>query len=191
MSGAGGIWPSASLALRSLLWTLLLPGLVAGYLPWRFFGLSQAKVSLSNPAHILGILCIVLGAVLLGVCIVEFSQGGRGTLSPVDPPLRLVVRRLYRYVRNPMYQRHDNRPGRGIADSYLGAERLLGDLVPERQPLCYRLRGAGAASAFRGVVRRIHETSRTVVSELALPQATAPRLMRHAERPEVTMDKVP
>jgi len=82
MSGAGGIWPSASLALRSLLLTLLLPGLVAGYLPWRFFGLSQAKVSLSNPAHILGILCIVLGAVLLGVCIVEFSQSGRGTLSP-------------------------------------------------------------------------------------------------------------
>jgi protein-S-isoprenylcysteine O-methyltransferase Ste14 len=58
---------------------------------------------LSNPAHLLGILCIVLGAVLLGVCIVEFAQSGRGTLSPVDPPRRLVVRGLYRYVRNPMY----------------------------------------------------------------------------------------
>jgi protein-S-isoprenylcysteine O-methyltransferase Ste14 len=103
MSGVRGVWPSASLPLRSLLWTLLLPGLFAGYLPWRFFGLSQAKVSLANPAHILGILCIVLGAVLLGVCIVEFAQSGRGTLSPVDPPRRLVVRGLYRYVRNPMY----------------------------------------------------------------------------------------
>ena len=81
MSGAQGVWPSSSLALRSLLWTLLLPGLFAGYVPWRFFGLSHAKVSLSNPAHLLGILSIVLGAVLLGVCIVEFAQSGRGTLG--------------------------------------------------------------------------------------------------------------
>ncbi len=28
---------------------------------------------------------------------------GRGTLSPADPPRELVVRGLYRYVRNPMY----------------------------------------------------------------------------------------
>lgn len=28
---------------------------------------------------------------------------GRGTLSPVDPPRELVIRGLYRYVRNPMY----------------------------------------------------------------------------------------
>jgi protein-S-isoprenylcysteine O-methyltransferase Ste14 len=103
MSGDRGAWPSSSLALRSLLWTLLLPGLFAGYVPWRFFGLSRAKVSLSNPAQLLGILCIGLGAVLLGACIVQFARSGRGTLSPVDPPRRLVVRGLYRYVRNPMY----------------------------------------------------------------------------------------
>ena len=29
------------LALRSLLWTVLLPGMIAGYIPWRYFGLSQ------------------------------------------------------------------------------------------------------------------------------------------------------
>jgi protein-S-isoprenylcysteine O-methyltransferase Ste14 len=28
---------------------------------------------------------------------------GRGTLAPFDPPERLVVRGLYRYMRNPMY----------------------------------------------------------------------------------------
>ena len=33
----------------------------------------------------------------------EFARSGRGTLSPVDPPRHLVVRGLYRYVRNPMY----------------------------------------------------------------------------------------
>ena len=40
---------------------------------------------------------------LLGACILEFARSGRGTLSPVDPPRHLVVRGLYRYVRNPMY----------------------------------------------------------------------------------------
>ena len=40
---------------------------------------------------------------LLAACIVEFARSGRGTLSPIDPPRLLVVRGLYRYVRNPMY----------------------------------------------------------------------------------------
>jgi protein-S-isoprenylcysteine O-methyltransferase Ste14 len=46
---------------------------------------------------------ILAGAALLVACIVEFARSGRGTLSPVDPPTHLVVRGLYRYVRNPMY----------------------------------------------------------------------------------------
>ena len=40
---------------------------------------------------------------ILGACIFEFAHTGRGTLAPVDPPRVLVVRGLYRYVRNPMY----------------------------------------------------------------------------------------
>src|SRR5262249_26139074 len=36
-------------------------------------------------------------------CIWEFARSGRGTLAPMDPPRDLVVRGLYRYVRNPMY----------------------------------------------------------------------------------------
>jgi protein-S-isoprenylcysteine O-methyltransferase Ste14 len=91
------------LAMRSLLWTLLLPGVVAGYLPWRYFGLDRAQVDLTKPLHVLGLLCVALGATLLAACIVEFARSGRGTLSPVDPPRHLVVRGLYRYVRNPMY----------------------------------------------------------------------------------------
>ena len=51
----------------------------------------------------LGLLCVAVGAALLAACIWEFARRGRGTLSPVDPPKQLVVRGLYRYVRNPMY----------------------------------------------------------------------------------------
>jgi protein-S-isoprenylcysteine O-methyltransferase Ste14 len=58
---------------------------------------------LLQPAHLLGLGCIGLGAGLLAACIWEFARSGRGTLSPVDPPRELVIRGLYRYVRNPMY----------------------------------------------------------------------------------------
>jgi protein-S-isoprenylcysteine O-methyltransferase Ste14 len=44
-----------------------------------------------------------VGALLLAASVLEFARRGRGTLSPVDPPRHLVVRGLYRYVRNPMY----------------------------------------------------------------------------------------
>ena len=72
-------------------------------MPWRYFGLRDVQVSLSDPAKVLGLLLTSAGVVLLVACIVEFARSGRGTLSPVDPPRHLVVRGLYQYVRNPMY----------------------------------------------------------------------------------------
>ena len=94
---------SVWLALRSLLWTFLLPGFFAFYVPWRYFGLDRVTIDRSSPAHVIGLVSIGLGAVLLAGCIYEFARSGRGTLSPLDPPRHLVVRGLYRYVRNPMY----------------------------------------------------------------------------------------
>lgn len=94
---------AALLALRSLLWTILLPGVVAGYVPWRYFGLSQVRIEPSDPLALAGVACAAAGVLLLAACIFEFARSGRGTLSPVDPPRHLVVRGLYRYVRNPMY----------------------------------------------------------------------------------------
>lgn len=96
-------WPTVWLAVRSLAWTVLVPGLFAGYFPWRFFGLAHVRLNLQSPLHVLGLLAIALGAVLLITCVWEFARTGRGTLAPVDPPRELVVRGLYRYVRNPMY----------------------------------------------------------------------------------------
>jgi protein-S-isoprenylcysteine O-methyltransferase Ste14 len=86
-----------------MLWALLLPGLYAGYIPWRFFGLRSVRLDLARPDHLLGATCIAVGTVLLVSCVWEFARRGRGTLSPVDAPRVLVVGGLYRYVRNPMY----------------------------------------------------------------------------------------
>jgi protein-S-isoprenylcysteine O-methyltransferase Ste14 len=93
----------AWLALRSLFWTIVLPGVFAGYVPWRFFGLRSAVLDLSALSQRAGLLLIGLGVALLAACIFEFARTGSGTLAPVDPPRVLVVRGLYRYVRNPMY----------------------------------------------------------------------------------------
>ena len=94
---------SVFLALRSLLWTVLLPGFFAGYVPYRYFGLAEVPFDHTRLDHIAGLLLMGVGIALLVACIFEFARSGRGTLSPVDPPRELVVRGLYRYVRNPMY----------------------------------------------------------------------------------------
>ena len=92
-----------SLLARALLWTLAFPGVFAAYIPWRFFGLQDATLDPPGAMQVGGLALVAAGAVLLAACIVEFARSGRGTLSPVDPPRELVVKGLYRYVRNPMY----------------------------------------------------------------------------------------
>ena len=92
-----------TLGLRSLLWVILLPGVFAGFVPWRYFGLREVSFDSSDPVHWAGVIAIGLGVSLLGLCVWEFARTGRGTLSPADPPRVLVVQGLYRHVRNPMY----------------------------------------------------------------------------------------
>jgi protein-S-isoprenylcysteine O-methyltransferase Ste14 len=94
---------SGWLALRSLLWTILIPGVVGGYVPWRFLGLRRVRLDPLDPVQGISLVLVAGGAVLLGMCIVDFARYGRGTLAPADAPRQLVVRGLYRYVRNPMY----------------------------------------------------------------------------------------
>lgn len=91
------------LAIRSLAWTLLLPGIVAGYVPWRFFGFTPRTLDWTSVRAGAGAVLIASGVVLLALCVLEFARTGRGTLSPADPPRHLVARGLYRHVRNPMY----------------------------------------------------------------------------------------
>jgi hypothetical protein len=77
MNSSASSWSSAWLALRSLLWTILLPGVVAGYVPRRFFGLNQVQLDLTRPSDLVGVVCLALGVVLLGACILSLHGAVR------------------------------------------------------------------------------------------------------------------
>ena len=57
-------WANLSLALRSALWTVLLPGVIAGYVPWRYFGVGRLHIDLTRPSDVLGLLCAGAGAAI-------------------------------------------------------------------------------------------------------------------------------
>lgn len=91
------------LTLRSLFFTILIPGMVTGFIPYLILSGGPSSVEPFSPPQVLSLVLGVAGAAILAWCIWDFAAKGRGTLAPIDPPKRLVVHGLYRYVRNPMY----------------------------------------------------------------------------------------
>ncbi len=94
-----------SLFFRNLFFTILQPGIVAGLIPYWILG---GKLYKPFNQHLqfyqyLGILLFLIGLVIMFDCIIRFAVEGRGTLSPADPTKKLVIKRLYRFSRNPMY----------------------------------------------------------------------------------------
>jgi len=90
------------LALRSIFFTVLLPGTVVVWIPRMLLARDSARAG-PGPWRWVGIPLMAAGAAVILTCIVDFARRGRGTLAPVDPPRKLVTAGLYRYVRNPMY----------------------------------------------------------------------------------------
>jgi protein-S-isoprenylcysteine O-methyltransferase Ste14 len=89
--------------LKNLLFSVLVPGTVAGLLPWWILtraGPWQAPEPGIRAIAGLAVLLTGLGVYLR--CVTDFGAAG-GTPAPIDPPKELVVQGLYRYSRNPMY----------------------------------------------------------------------------------------
>ena len=85
--------------LRAVVAFLALPGVVAGVVP----ALLAASDEHRRGGWGIGFALLALGMILLLWCVRDFFVSGRGTLAPWEPPKRLVVVGLYRFVRNPMY----------------------------------------------------------------------------------------
>jgi protein-S-isoprenylcysteine O-methyltransferase Ste14 len=92
------------LAVRSVLFVILMPGTVVGYVPLQILRNSrQAILPVWSAASLPAAVLLLTGVSVLLRCVWDFFSVGRGTLAPFDPPRVLVVRGLYRYTRNPMY----------------------------------------------------------------------------------------
>jgi protein-S-isoprenylcysteine O-methyltransferase Ste14 len=113
------------LLLRSIIFAVLIPGTVAVTVPYLM--VTRHPISIT-PIRWSGLIPILFGAAVLTRCIYDFAVSGRGTLAPIDPPSRLVVRGLYRYVRNPMYV--------GCVTMLLGETLLFGSFPLLIHTLC-------------------------------------------------------
>lgn len=87
--------------LKTVLFTVLVPGFVAGYFP--YVVLAGKPAPTHGPLAWLGMLCLMLGASIYFRAAWEFAVRGLGTPAPIAPTRFLVVSGLHRYVRNPMY----------------------------------------------------------------------------------------
>lgn len=93
---------NSPLAIAStLLFTVFVPGTVAGYIPWRLRANAQ---SVDGLERWLAVAIIAVGVgIYLHTAFWGFAVIGGGTPAPIAPTKVLVVRGLHRFVRNPMY----------------------------------------------------------------------------------------
>lgn len=88
-------------ALKSLLFLIVAPGMVAGYIPLAL--LRRGPHLETGFFAYLAFPLWAAGGIILLWSFWNFLIQGRGTPAPIDPPKELVVAGFYRYVRNPMY----------------------------------------------------------------------------------------
>jgi protein-S-isoprenylcysteine O-methyltransferase Ste14 len=90
--------------VKNILFAILVPGSVAGYVPYQ---LLRRSGDLSRPSiSALTIIGVTIGLLGIGIavhCIWEFAFHGQGTPAPFDPPKKLVAQGIYKHMRNPMY----------------------------------------------------------------------------------------
>lgn len=94
---------SATIVAKTLVFTVLVPGCVAGLIPYLIVSLGLGLPFAIGEYRFFGLLPLIAGAAVYLACASEFAFAGRGTPAPTDPPRLLVSHRLYRLSRNPMY----------------------------------------------------------------------------------------
>jgi protein-S-isoprenylcysteine O-methyltransferase Ste14 len=84
--------------------TLVVPGTVGVLVPrWLVLGEGRREALPGVWWRWMGLLPLIAGAYIYLACAWDFAVTGLGTPAPIDMPRKLVVKGLYRFVRNPMY----------------------------------------------------------------------------------------
>ena len=91
-------------ALKTILWSVFVPGTLTVVVPHLLLSYRNEPFVFELGAfRFAGLMPISGGALLYLWCAWDFTFTGKGTPAPFDPPKEIVVRGLYRRVRNPMY----------------------------------------------------------------------------------------
>jgi protein-S-isoprenylcysteine O-methyltransferase Ste14 len=93
----------ASLIIRTLLFTIFVPGSVTVLVPWMLLRSDMEYPLPLGGVHFTGWVIVAVGVAIYLWCAWNFIASGRGTPNPLDAPQQLVVRGLYQFMRNPMY----------------------------------------------------------------------------------------
>ncbi len=89
--------------IRSLAYTIGIPGILLGLVPWYLLRFSQTgKTSLGLLLNVSGAVFCLGGAALLFSGAYYLIRRGDGTPLPFDPPKRMVVSGPYAHIQHPM-----------------------------------------------------------------------------------------
>lgn len=97
-----GTWKYLRVILLPVMGSAVIPGVILWLTGPDTLGLWQSVPEARVALLVLGGALICLGLVLTVATIRLFVMVGKGTPAPWNPPQRLVVRGVYRHVRNPM-----------------------------------------------------------------------------------------
>ncbi len=92
-----------SIRLRATVYTLVIPGFLIGYVPWKlrhFEAVTPPPFALIF--SMIGIVLCLGGGVLIFSAAYYLVRRGDGTPFPLDPPQRMVVAGPYAHIRHPM-----------------------------------------------------------------------------------------
>jgi len=107
-------------ALGSLLFFVIAPGTIVGFVPWSITGWQLRPAFFGFEAlRLAGAALVLIGLILLVESFARFVWKGFGTPAPIAPPTKLVMTGFYRRVRNPIYV--------GLVTIAFGEALILGD----------------------------------------------------------------